>query len=121
PLARSEQSGGAFFSNLGITGDSADSLKAMRAVPFNQLAGGLGLGAAGPIADGKLVTIGTAEAFTKGLEAKIPYMVGGNSNEASLFPTQNPPARLEAIKTSAGGIGPYEAPGMGDPGRIVNL
>ena len=121
PLARSEQTGAAFFEKLGITGDSADTLKAMRAVPFDQLAGGLGLGAAGPIADGKLLTIGTAAAFDQGLEAKIPFMLGGNSNEASLFPTAHPPARLEAIRSSAGGLGPYAAPGKGDPERTVNL
>jgi para-nitrobenzyl esterase len=120
-LARSEAAGAGFFSNLGISGDSADTLKAMRAVPFEQLAGGLGLGAAGPIQDGKLVKMGTADAFTKGLESKVPYMLGGNSNEASLFPTQNPVARLENIKSTAGGIGAYEAAGMGDPERTVNL
>jgi para-nitrobenzyl esterase len=121
PLARSEQAGATFFTTLGITGDSTDTLKAMRAVPFAKLAGGLSLGAAGPIQDGKLLTIGTGDAFSMGLEAKVPYMVGGNSNEASLFPTANPPARLAAIVTATGGIGPYEAPGKGDPGRTVNL
>jgi len=121
PLARSEGAGVGFFSSLGITGDSADTLKAMRAVPFEQLAGGLGLGAAGPIQDGKLVKMGTAEGFTKGLEAKVPYMLGGNSNEASLFPTQNPVARLENIKSTAGGLGAYEAAGMGNPERTINL
>lgn len=121
PLARSEQAGATYFSGKGITGDSADTLKAMRAVPFSELAGGLGLGAAGPIMDGKLLTMGTAEAFTKGLAAKIPFMLGGNSNEASLFPTQNPQARLEALKTSTGGYAPYEAPGKGEPGRTINL
>ena len=121
PLARSEQAGTAFFANLGITGDSAETLKAMRAVPFDQLGGGLGLSGAGPIQDGQLLTIGTGDAFAKGLEAKVPYMVGGTSNEASLFPTANPPARLDAIRTAAGGIGPYEPDGKGDPGRTVNL
>jgi para-nitrobenzyl esterase len=48
-------------------------------------------------------------------------MVGGNSNEASLFPTQDPVARLAAIKESAGGFGPYEAEGKGDPARTINL
>ena len=120
-LARSEAAGTAYFTGKGITGDSVDTLKAMRAVPFSELAGGLGLGAAGPIMDGKLLAMGSAEAFTKGLAAKIPYMVGGNSNEASLFPTQDPPARLDALKKSTGGLGPYEAPGKGEPGRTINL
>jgi para-nitrobenzyl esterase len=121
PLARSEQAGTAFFADLGITGDSEETLRSMRAVPLEKLTGGLGLSGAGPIQDGKLLTIGTADAFAKGLEAKVPYMVGGTSNEASLFPTANPPARIDAIRTAAGGLGPYEADGKGDPGRTINL
>jgi para-nitrobenzyl esterase len=121
PLAESEQAGAAFFSTLGISGDSPDTLKAMRDVPFAQLAGRLVLGAAGPILDGKLLTMGTAEGFTKGVEAKVPYMLGSNSNEASLWPAENLPARLDVLRTTAGGLGPYEAAGKGEPVRTISL
>jgi para-nitrobenzyl esterase len=121
PLAESERAGAAFFAKLGISGDSMDTLKAMRDVPFTQLAGGLVLGSAGPILDGKLLTMGTAEAFTKNLEARVPYMLGSNSNEASLWPAENLPARLDAIRSTAGGLGPYEAAGKGEPMRTISL
>ena len=121
PLAESEQAGAAFFSTLGISGDSVDTSKAMREIPFAQLAGRLVLGAAGPIRDGKLLMMGTAEAFTKGLEAGVPYMLGSNSNEASLWPAENLPARLELIRSAAGGLGPYDAAGRGEPARTIGL
>jgi para-nitrobenzyl esterase len=121
PAAESEQAGIQFFSKLGISGDSMDTLKAMRDVPFKQLAGGLALGAAGPILDGKLLKMGTAEAFTKGLEARVPYLLGSNSNEASLWPAENRPARLDAIRSAVGSLGPYEAAGRGEPARTISL
>jgi len=121
PLAESEQAGAAFFSNLGITGDSTDTLKAMRNLPFAQLAGRLVLGAAGPILDGKLLKMGTAEAFAKGIEAKVPYMLGSNSNEASLWPAENAPTRLDVLRTTVGGLGPYDAAGKGEPLRTISL
>jgi para-nitrobenzyl esterase len=37
------------------------------------------------IIDGKLVRETVAEGFAKGHEAKVPYIAGGNSNEASLY------------------------------------
>ena len=115
PLAECEQAGAAFFSTLGISGDSTDTLKAMRAVPFTQLAGRLALGAAGPILDGKLLKMGTAEAFTKGLETKVPYMLGSNSNEASLWPAENAPARLDVLRSTAGGLMAIRTRGCGSP------
>ena len=121
PLAESERAGAEFFSTLGIAGDSTDTLKAMRGVTFTQLGGRLALGAAGPILDGKLLKMGTAEAFSKGRQAKVPYMLGSNSNEASLWPAENVPGRLDAIRSAAGGLGPYEAAGKGDPMRTICL
>ena len=53
------------------------------------------LGAAGPIQDGKLSDHRHGgRVHRRGSKPKCPYMVGGNSNEASLWPTDNPPARL---------------------------
>ena len=36
--------------------------------------------------DGQIITQGIAEGFAKGDEAHVPYLEGGNSYEASLFP-----------------------------------
>jgi para-nitrobenzyl esterase len=122
PIADAEKVAATYFTGLGITGDSVDTLKKMKAVPFAKLQGDrIPLGGAGPINDGKLLTMGIHTGFEKGLEAKVPYMLGGNSNEASLFPTQDPPGRLARIKAGSPAVGAaYDAVGKGDAGREVN-
>lgn len=122
PLADANQAGDNFFAGLGITGDDAAALAKMRAVPFATLTTPrLPLGGAGPINDGKLLVQGIEEGFEKGLDGKIPYMVGGNSNEASLFPTQDPPGRLAKIKAGSPAVGAaYDAVGMSNPNREVS-
>jgi hypothetical protein len=61
----------------------------------------------GPIIDGVLMKEGPAAAFAAGHQAKVPYIAGGNSFEASLFPqaAQNPDATL-ARTGAAEGQGP---------------
>src|ERR1700685_2915198 len=36
------------------------------------------------MADGKMITGSAADGFAKGMEAHVPYLLGGNSDEASL-------------------------------------
>src|SRR6201999_3928485 len=43
-----------------------------------------------PIVDGKVMPEGPAAAFAAGRELKVPYIAGGNSWEASLFPDRKP-------------------------------
>ncbi len=119
PLAQAETGGASWFATQGITGDSADTLKKMKEVPFATLqAGRIPTGGAGPINDGKLLVQGIEEGFEKGLDGKIPYMLGGNSNEASLFRTQDPPGRLAKIKAASPSVGAaYDAVGNGDAER----
>jgi len=51
------------------------------------------------MADGKLITGSAEEGFAKGAEARVPYLLGGNSDEASLTRrATNGPERLAAIK-----------------------
>jgi para-nitrobenzyl esterase len=122
PLTASEQQGQAFFDNLNIRGDTPATVAAMRAVPFDQTRGGLGLGAAGVIRDGKTVNTSAVQAFTEGKQARVPYILGGNSNEASLFPTDDPAARLAALtQNRAAMLAAYDPQGRGDAARIVNL
>jgi para-nitrobenzyl esterase len=72
---------------VGITGDDAKAAAALRKQPLTIFPNSTGTSDPTrpyPILDGKFVLGGPAEMFTKGKEAKIPLIVGGNSDEASL-------------------------------------
>jgi para-nitrobenzyl esterase len=103
PLANIEKFGASFGERAGIKGSDAAAAKALRAVPWDEVTKGVGgLGAPDqplPMADGTLIKQNAADGFAKGLQAKVPYLLGGNSDEASLTRrTTNSAARLEAIK-----------------------
>ena len=91
-----EETGSNWTKSIGINGDDAAAAKAMRALSFEDLRKGpLPLGSVGPIADGHLITGTALQEFTQGKEAKVPYILGGNSDEASLTrSTTNVQARL---------------------------
>ncbi len=85
-----EAIGTAFAEAHGIKGDDPAAAAALRALPaatLNQAVAGLGdPSLPNPIRDGQIITGGIAEGFASGEEARVPYMEGGNSYEASLFP-----------------------------------
>jgi para-nitrobenzyl esterase len=85
-----EKVGVTFAQSKGITGSGPDALKALRALSAEELSAPVsGLGDPGipsPMIDGVVMTEGPAAAFAAGREAKVPYIAGGNSFEASLFP-----------------------------------
>ena len=89
-LKTAEAVGRSFAEAHGVKGDDAAAAAALRALPADALnAAFSGLtdpSIAGPVIDGRIVTQGVAEAFAKGEEAHVPYLEGGNSYEASLFP-----------------------------------
>ncbi len=118
-----EKDGLAYASAHGVTGSGAEAVKALRAIPAAELSkpnGGLNAGdPPQPIIDGLVVTEPPAQAFAEGKEAKVPYIAGGNSWEASLFPQSkdNPEATLartgalkDKIVTAYGG--PSDLPGV---------
>ncbi len=117
PLADSEKLGSTFASSKNITGDSPATLAALRAIPWADLQPGMPIGSAGPILDGGLVKRGSDASFDQGLELKIPYMLGGNSNEASLFPTRDPAGRLAKL---TGLPASYDPDNTREANRIVN-
>jgi para-nitrobenzyl esterase len=90
PLKAAEGVGQSFAEANGVKGDDAAAAVALRALSadtLNAQFSGLGDPAIpGPIMDGKILTQGIAQAFEKGEEAHVPYLEGGNSYEASLFP-----------------------------------
>jgi para-nitrobenzyl esterase len=79
-FARSaEQSGVAFVAKLGVSATTAADLRAIPADRINALhvmdvANGL-------MIDGKVLTQGVFEAFRRGEEAKVPFMLGSNAAE----------------------------------------
>ncbi len=92
PIAAMAQAGSTYMSGLGITGDGADAAARMRALPAKDvLKPGGGLDAADaprPMIDGATVRERTDDGFARGHQAKVPYMLGGNSFESSLFARQ---------------------------------
>jgi len=81
PLKTAEAQGVAFAAKVGLANASAADLRKLSAEqilkagdPDIRLGGGT-------MADGKILTLGPAEGFAKGLEAKVPYIVGTNALE----------------------------------------
>ncbi|MDB5453106.1 MAG: carboxylesterase type [Caulobacteraceae bacterium] len=77
-----------------IKGDGPDAAAALRKLPIIGPAGDKAFPPSSgrsdvtrpyPIIDGRLIKETVAEGFAKGHEAKVPYIAGGNSNEASLY------------------------------------
>ncbi len=83
-----EDLGAAFAKRANIAGDDAAAAKALRALPFADVmasAGGVGSpDQPRPMADGTLVLGVAADGFAKQQQAMVPFMLGGNSDEASL-------------------------------------
>ena len=76
-----EATGAAFAKSVGVPGDDPTALRALSAETILAAGDPAPLGGSGPIIDGRLVTMDVADAFAKGLEAKVPYIVGSNSLE----------------------------------------
>jgi len=86
---------------------------------MNAIGNGDGLYDAGrprPLIDGKVITKWLPEAFAKGEEVRIPFLLGGNSNEASLLPTTNAQARVNAAGNKAVALAAWP----GSPMRTAN-
>jgi para-nitrobenzyl esterase len=73
------------------------------------------------MADGKMIMGSAAEGFGKGIEAHVPYLLGGNSDEASLTRRGlNASERLASIQQGRDGfLAVYDPDGTGDADRIV--
>jgi para-nitrobenzyl esterase len=99
-LAKAEADGVKAAKAAGIEGTDAAAAAALRKLPLSQLpyAGGF-TERAQPILDNKLIASGITQGFAAGRQAKVPLIVGGNSNEASLFKPQA--AQLDAVPAPA--------------------
>jgi para-nitrobenzyl esterase len=124
-LAQAEANGVKLAEAAGIKGDDAAAAAALRKLPLSALAGppGGGVTAPGrpfPVMDGKLYVETVMAGFQAGHQAKIPLIIGGNSNEASLVRPQ--PAMLDALPPAAQAavMQAFDPQGGGDKARVVN-
>jgi para-nitrobenzyl esterase len=85
-----EKLGLTFAAARNIPGSGPDAAKALRALTAQELSAPVtGLadpGIPSPMVDGVVIPEPPPQAFAEAKEAKVPYIAGGNSWEASLFP-----------------------------------
>ena len=120
-----EKAGVTFAEKAGIQGSDKAAAKALRALSWEDLTRNVGaIGAADqilPMADGKLITGSAADGFAKAAEARVPYLVGGNSDEASLTRRgTNGTERLAAISERRDEfLGAFDPDNAGDADRTI--
>jgi para-nitrobenzyl esterase len=125
PISSVEQSGASFAEKAGIHGSDAAAAKALRALSWATLtANNAPIGAADqilPMADGRMITGSAAEGFLRGMEAHVPYLLGGNSDEASLTRRGfNAAERMAAIQQNrAAFLTAYDPDNTGDAEHIM--
>ncbi len=91
-LAVAERTGVAFAAKAGISGSDATAAERLRALPAATLVGGLDLLSpepdtySGPMIDGRLVTMRASDGFAARRQARVPFLVGANSNELGMIP-----------------------------------
>jgi para-nitrobenzyl esterase len=98
-----ENIGVGFAETLGIKGTDQAAAKALRAISWADMTRNVGgVGAATqpkPMIDGKLFKTTVLDGFSKGQEVRVSYVLGGNSDEASLTRRNtNSTERFVAIK-----------------------
>ena len=88
-IATVAKAGATYMTSLGITGDGADAAARMRALPAKDVlkptSGLEAPDAPRPMIDGATIRERTDDGFAKGHQARVPYLLGGNSFESSLF------------------------------------
>jgi para-nitrobenzyl esterase len=125
PISSVEQNGLSFAEKAGVHGSDAAAAKALRALSWTDLTGNVsGIGAADqilPMADGKMITGSASDGFAKGMEAHVPYLLGGNSDEASLTRRGlNAAERLASIQQRRDAFNAaFDPDNSGDADRII--
>jgi para-nitrobenzyl esterase len=123
-LAEAEANGLKLAEAAGVRGDGPEAAAALRKLPLTALAGqGRGVTAPGrpfPVLDGKLYVETVMQGFKAGHEAKIPLVIGGNSNEASL--TRPTAATFDALPADqqAAILKVFDPEGTGDKAQAIN-
>jgi para-nitrobenzyl esterase len=125
PIDAVAQSNVAWAEKAGVHGTNAATAKALRAISWSDLmAASPAIGAGNqilPMNDGKLITQTVAAGFAKSDEARVPYLLGGNSDEASLTRRGfNAAERLSTIQYNRLALlAAYDPDNTGDADRIM--
>jgi para-nitrobenzyl esterase len=125
PIDAVAQSNVVWAEKVGVKGTDAAAAKALRAISWSDLMAAFpAIGADNqilPMNDGKLIKETVAEGFAKADEARVPYLLGGNSDEASLTRRGlNAAERLAEIKTNRTALlAAYDPDNSGDADRIM--
>jgi para-nitrobenzyl esterase len=125
PISEVAQSNVSWGEKSGVHGSDAAAAKALRAISWSELTSANPAIGAGnqilPMDDGKLITETVADGFAKGHEARVPYLLGGNSDEASLTRRGlNAAERLAAIQNNRTALlAAYDPDSSGDADRIM--
>jgi para-nitrobenzyl esterase len=128
-LKTSEAAGVALAKLVGVSGDDAAALVALRQLPASDLVRGLNLMSmgqqrdsySGPMLDGKIVPEPVEDAFRAGRQARIPYMIGANDREFGFLTP--PPAAVDGMLARFGAdkdkvLAAYDPAGTGDKGEV---
>ncbi len=95
-----QQDAVAFARLMGIQGTGAAALAALRRLPAAKVVDGLNMASmfnsrvfdsySGPILDGRLIPQSPEQAFKEGREAKVPVLVGANSDDLGFVAARTP-------------------------------
>lgn len=123
PRAEAEANGLKLAEAAGVKGDGPEAAAALRKLPLSALGGPSGITSPGrpfPMMDGRLYVESVIAGFTAGHEAKIPLIIGGNSNEASL--TRPGAGTFDALPApmQAAILKVFDPAGTGDKARVIN-
>ncbi|MEZ6029622.1 MAG: carboxylesterase family protein [Hyphomonadaceae bacterium] len=80
-LPSAESEGETFIESLGVDAKTPADLRAIPADTIIAAGDPSTFGGGGPIVDGRIIPMTVTEAFAKGIEAAVPYLVGYNSAE----------------------------------------
>lgn len=120
-FAAAEAQGAAWAKTAGVADDDLDAL---RALPAARVWDGPVTAVASPVIDGTVVLQSTDDAFHAGAVARVPYLVGANSQEESLLRWL--PGLDEAFLKTLGARGDaalalYEAEGLNRKTAVAKL
>jgi para-nitrobenzyl esterase len=105
-LPSAEESGVEFAKSMGITGTGAAALKALRALPADQVNGDMN--------NGKIVTANPGEILRRGEAAQVPILIGTTTDD---LPVTYPPSRDNPL--SYFGPDAKRASAVYNPGRTL--
>jgi len=128
-LKAAEATGVAFAKLVGVEGDDAAALAALRKLPAADVVRNMNMMSmgqqrdsySGQMVDGKIVPEPVEDAFRAGRQARIPYMIGANNREFGFFAP--PPAAVDGMLARFGAdkdkvLAAYDPSGTGDKGDV---